>query len=350
MKRPTIADIARRAGVSKGAVSYALNGQPGVSEATRQRIVAIADEIGWNPHNAARALSGAAAQAVGLALLRPARVLGIEPFFMELISGVEAELSARSYALTLQIVADAEAEAAVYRRWWGERRVDGVLVCDLRVDDPRIGLLEELDLPAVVVGGPVGVGSMPHVWTDDTGALTAAVEYLVALGHRRIARVAGLPQLQHTANRAEAFAQVCASLGLAESVTVTSDYTGEEGARATRRLLSSGTRPTALIYDNDVMAIAGLAVAHEMGLSVPDELSIVAWDDSPLCQMVHPSLTALSRDIPGQGARAAGLLLDAIAGAETSGHQEFTAELTPRGSTARPSVRLADGEAPLGAR
>ena len=130
MKRPTIADIARRAGVSKGAVSYALNGQPGVSEATRQRILAIAEEIGFNPNSAARALSGAAANAVGLALCRPARILGVEPFFMELISGVEAELSARSYALTLQVVADQDAEIAVYRRWWGERRVDGVL--DLR--------------------------------------------------------------------------------------------------------------------------------------------------------------------------------------------------------------------------
>ncbi len=88
MKRPTIADIARRAGVSKGAVSYALNGQPGVSEATRQRILAIAEEIGWNPNSAARALSGATANAVGLALCRPARILGIEPFYMELISGV----------------------------------------------------------------------------------------------------------------------------------------------------------------------------------------------------------------------------------------------------------------------
>ncbi|WP_409074258.1 LacI family DNA-binding transcriptional regulator, partial [Micromonospora chalcea] len=137
MKRPTIADVARRAGVSKGAVSYALNGQPGVSEATRQRILAIAAEIGFRPSSAARALSGATAKAVGLALCRPARILGIEPFFMELISGVEAELSARSYALTLQVVSDQDAEIAVYRRWWAERRVDGVLVCDLRTDDRR---------------------------------------------------------------------------------------------------------------------------------------------------------------------------------------------------------------------
>lgn len=339
MKRPTIADVARRAGVSKGAVSYALNGQPGVSEATRRRIIAIAEEIGFSPSSAARALSGASAKAVGLALCRPARILGIEPFFMELISGVEAELSARSFALTLQVVADPAAEIAVHRRWWAERRVDGVFVCDLRLDDGRVPVLEELRLPAVVIGGPGHTGALPSVWSDDAAALTETVEYLVALGHRRIARVGGLPDLLHTRIRTEAFEEVCRRLGLVDAVTVPSDYTGEEGTRATRRLLSSAARPTAVVYDNDVMAIAGLSVAQEMGLAVPGDLSIVAWDDSPLCQLVHPPLTALSRDIPAYGAHAARHLLAAIAGEPVTALQDETPHLIPRGSTAPPRPR-----------
>src|SRR5688572_481384 len=238
VKRPTIADIARRAGVSKGAVSYALNGQPGVSEATRRRILAIAEEIGFNPNSAARALSGAAAHAVGLALCRPARTLGVEPFFMELISGVEAELSARSYALTLQVVANQDAEIAVYRRWWGERRVDGVLICDLRLDDRRVPVLKQIQLPAVVIGGPAGTGGLAPIWCDEAAALVETVEYLHALGHRRIARVGGMPDLRHTSVRTEAFTDVCRRLGLTDAQTVPSDYTGEEGARTTRRLLS----------------------------------------------------------------------------------------------------------------
>ncbi|GAA1875590.1 LacI family DNA-binding transcriptional regulator [Asanoa iriomotensis] len=336
MKRPTIADIARRAGVSKGAVSYALNGQRGVSEATRRRILAIADEIGWNPHSAARALSGAAADTIGLALRRPARVLGFEPFYMELISGVEAELSDRAYALMLQIVADADAEVDVYRRWWGERRVDGVLICDLRVSDPRIPVVTDLHLPAVVVGGPEGVGDVPHVWNDDAAALIETVEYLAALGHRRIARVAGLPDLWHTRVRAGAFKEACGRLGVKWSQTIGTDYSGEEGAQATRRLLSGETRPTAVIYDNDVMAVAGLGVAQEMGLTVPGDLSIVAFDDSPLCRLVHPSLTALARDIPAYGALAARQLLAAIGGQSVGSVQDATARLVPRASTAKP--------------
>ncbi|MFD0821886.1 LacI family DNA-binding transcriptional regulator, partial [Micromonospora zhanjiangensis] len=322
MKRPTIADVARRAGVSKGAVSYALNGQPGVSEATRRRIQAIAREIGFNPSSAARALSGASANAVGLTLCRPARVLGIEPFFMELISGVEATLSDRGYALTLQVVADPDAEIAVYRRWWGERRVDGVLVCDLRIDDRRVPVLEELGLPAVVIGGPGHSGGLANVWSDDAAALEEAVRYLIALGHRRIARVGGLAGLLHTEIRSAAFTVICERLGVADAVSVPSDYTGEEGARATRRLLSSADRPTAVIYDNDVMAVAGLSVAQEMGIVVPTDLSIVAWDDSPLCRLVHPPLTALGRDIPAYGAHAARRLLAAIAGEPVGPYQD----------------------------
>ena len=153
-RRPTITDIAQRAGVSKGSVSYALNGHPGVSELTRRRILAIAEEVGWHPNRAARALSASRAGACGLALARPARTLAYEPFFSKLLSGIESELSARQFALMLQIVEDVEAETDVLRRWWAERRVDGVLLVDLRVDDPRIPLVEQLGLPAVIVGGP----------------------------------------------------------------------------------------------------------------------------------------------------------------------------------------------------
>jgi len=334
VKRPTIADIARRAGVSKGAVSYALNGQAGVSESTRSRIVAIADEIGWSPNTAARALSGSTAYAVGLAVCRPARTLGIEPFFMELISGLEVELSARSFALTLQVVANSDAEIALYRRWWAERRVDGVILVDLRVNDRRVPVLEELGLPAVVIGNPRGTGNLAGVWSDDAGALTDTVEYLVALGHRRITRVTGLSDLLHTAIRDEAFAAVCKRLDLSQATTVPADYTGEESARITRRLLSSGDRPTAIIYDNDIMAVAGLAVAQEMGVAVPAELSIVAWDDSPLCELVHPAMTAVSRDIPGYGAHAARQLFAAINGEPVADFQDQTPRLVPRGSTA----------------
>ncbi|GAA4051364.1 LacI family DNA-binding transcriptional regulator [Nonomuraea soli] len=332
MKRPTIADIAQRAGVSKVAVSYALNGRPGVSASTRSAIIAIAEEIGWRPNNAARALNSAQARCFGLALCRPARTLGMEPFFMELISGIEGELAARGYSLMLQVVGDHGAEIEVYRRWWGEGRIDGVFVVDLRFNDQRVLALEEMRMPAVVIGHPSESRSLASIWSDDGEATRETVDYLIALGHRRIARVAGLPKLVHTAHRDAAFREACGTL--VEHTIVHTDYSGEEGAHATRRLLSSGSSPTAIIYDNDIMAVAGLSVAQEMSVAVPRELSIVAWDDSPLSQVVHPPLTALSRDIPAYGAHAAQRLLALTAGEHVPAFEDQTARLTPRGSTA----------------
>src|SRR5262245_35259434 len=279
MRRATIADIAKAAGVSKGAVSYALNGRPGVSQATRQRILDVAAEYGWHPSSAARALSDGKAGTLGLIVDRPARTLGIESFFMQLISGIESKLSSSSIGLLLQVTDDRRSEMAAYRRWWAQRSVDGVIVVDLVRDDPRVPLLEELQMPAVVIGGPQGLGGLPGVWSDDRAAITSVVDYLAALGHRRIARVAGLEHLWHTHARTEALADAAGRLGVGEVVTVNTDYTGEAGAQATRMLLASRPAPTAIIYDNDVMAVAGVSVAHEMGVAIPRQLSVVAWDD-----------------------------------------------------------------------
>ncbi|MYS19656.1 transcriptional regulator, LacI family [Streptomyces sp. DvalAA-14] len=333
-KRPTIADIAEAAGVSKGAVSYALNGKAGVSAQTRERVVEIAARMGWHPSSAARALSDGRAGAIGLVVDRPARVLGIEPFFMQLISGVQAGLADTGTALLLQVTEDAGAEEAAYRRWWGERRVDGVLLVDLVEDDPRPRLLGELGLPALVVGHATGTPGVPSVWIDDAAAVRETLAYLAAMGHRRIARVAGPQRFVHTRDRGEVFERCAAELSLPGFALVHTDYSGEDGARATRRLLSGAARPTAIVYDNDVMAVAALGVAQEMGVSVPAELSVVAWDDSELCRLVHPALTAVHRRVPEYGERAAAALLALIGGADVPDILLDAPLLVPRGSTA----------------
>jgi DNA-binding LacI/PurR family transcriptional regulator len=330
-ERVTIRDIAERAGVSKGAVSYALNGQPGVSENTRKRIVSIAQELGWYPNRAARALSAARADACGLIMARPAKTLALEPFFMEFIAGVESELAERSMALTIQLVGDIEEEADVYRRWWGEHRVDGVLMVDLRVADPRVDELNRLGLPAVVVGGPVPGGRLPAVWHDEKFVVVEAVRYLSALGHERIAHVAGVSEFVHTIQRTTAFRAAMEELGL-EPEVITTDYSPESGARATRRLVSSPDPPTAIVFDSDLLAVTGLGVVQQMGFAVPEDISIVGWDDSLISQVVHPPLTAITRDIAGFGVLATKHLLAVIEGG--AGDLETTrGELTPRGST-----------------
>jgi DNA-binding LacI/PurR family transcriptional regulator len=259
-------------------------------------------------------------------------MLALEPFFIELIAGVESELSDRSIALTIQLVHDLDEEIAVYRRWWGERRVDGVLMVDLRSDDSRIGELGRIGLPAVVVGGPLADRTLPAVWHDEALVVAEVVRYLAALGHVRIARVSGLDEFVHTVMRREAFLGAASGLGLSAEIVAT-DFGPESGAQATRELLSGPEPPTAIVYDSDLLAVTGLGVAHQMGLSVPGDVSIVAGDDSLMCEVVHPSLTAVTRDIPAYGAAAAKQLLAAIDGKSPEDVETPRGMLTPRGST-----------------
>ncbi|MFF8261890.1 LacI family DNA-binding transcriptional regulator [Streptomyces virginiae] len=350
-RRPTIKDIARRAGVSESAVSFALNDRPGVSRDTRARIRRVAEELGWQANSAARALSGERSGAVGLVLARPAQTLGVESFFLQLVSGVQEVLSAARTALLFQVVEDVDAECAVYRRWWAERRVDGVLVVDPRTGDPRPALLAELGLPAVTIGEPgppdgppmasgprAGTAAPPvsSVRADDAGAMAQVVEHLHGLGHRRIIHIAGLPGLAHTVRRMESLRAEAERRGLgADHVrSVVTDYSDAEGAAATRRVLAEPQPPTALVYDNDVMAVAGSAVAAELGIPVPHRLSIVAWDDSALCRVTHPRLTALVRDTAGFGRLAAEELLSVLAGGPTGVRESERPRLEPRESTA----------------
>jgi len=334
VKRPTIADIAGRAGVTKAAVSFALNDQPGVSAATRARILAIASELGFQPSSAARALSDGRAGAFGLVIDRPALTLGAEPYFMQLISGIQAELSRDHIALLFTMAEDQAAEIELYRTWWAQRRVDGVFVVDLQLRDRRVAALRSLKMPAVVFGSPRGSGPLPAVWQDDDAAVRTVIDYLAGLGHRRVARVAGTPRYWHTKLRTDALAKVAASAGL-EACSVESDYTGERGADATKKLLLSPQRPTAILYDNDLMALAGLTTAQQMGVDVPGELSVIAWDDSALCELVHPSLTALHRNIPAIGAEGARRLVMLAEGEEPGHVQEPPAALVERGSTSK---------------
>jgi DNA-binding LacI/PurR family transcriptional regulator len=332
VKRPTIADVARRAGVTKAAVSFALNHQPGVSAATRQRILAIARDMGFQPSSAARALSDGRASAFGLVIDRPARTLGVEPFFMQLIAGIQAELSSHRISLLFTVAEDQDAEMELHRTWWGERRVDGVFLVDLQVGDRRAALLRELRMPAVVFGSPRGSAGLPAIWQDEVAGMRLAVGCLADLGHRRLARVGGIRSYWHTKLRTDALHEVAQASGL-EAVSVECDYTSEHGAEETKKLLLGARPPTAILYDNDLMALSGLSVASQIGVAVPADLSIMAWDDSALCQLVHPSLTALRRDTAEIGAEGARRLLRLASGEQVADLAEPTPELMLRAST-----------------
>ncbi|GAB3690069.1 LacI family DNA-binding transcriptional regulator [Saccharopolyspora tripterygii] len=338
MKRPTIIDIAREVGVSKAAVSYALNGRGGVSPETRDRILDVAAELGWRASSAARALSSDRAATVGVVLARSPEVLRTEPFFMQVVAGLEQTLSAHGFSLQLALASDPATELETYRRWWAERRVDGVLLTDLRVQDPRPALLRELRVPAVFFGTERPMAGIPVLWVDEHDIADSAIGHLAGLGHRRIGHVQGPEELRHTARRKRELRRAAAEFPGVTLVRDHGDYTESGGVAATARLLDAPDPPTAVIFDNDVMAVASVARAEELGVRVPGELSVLAWDDSMLCRVVRPAITAFSHDVGAAAASAALMLLELI---ETGIADD--SRLQPRKLIARESTAAASG-------
>lgn len=333
MSRPTIADVARAAGVSKGAVSFALNNRPGVGPETRSRILEAARDLGWTPSSKARALSVSKALAVGLVVARSPETLRSDPFFPAFIAGIETALSGAGYSLLLHVVPDTSREDAVYRRLVAEGRVDGVFVTDLRVQDPRPALLAEVGLPAVIVGPALPEPFWPAVGVDDAPGITAAVRHLVELGHTRIAHVSGPLDMVHGRSRADAWASALQEAGLPATRCVEADFSAESGVRAMKELLESDEPPTAVVYANDLMAMAGMSWAAARGVRIPDDLSVTGYEDTEIAAHLQPALTTVSTDVVSWGAAAATRLLELVDGREPTPLDLPEARLVVRDST-----------------
>jgi DNA-binding LacI/PurR family transcriptional regulator len=271
--------------------------------------------------------------AVGLVLARPARLLGVEPFFMEFIAGIEERLSERGLSVLLHVVPTQDEEIATHRRWARRGLVDAVVVVNLTEGDRRPAVLRELGLPALVVGTWRGEPPTAYVGTNNEATVREALSRLLDLGHRRIARVTGPAQLLHTRTRTDALREGCRAVGI-EPVLVEGDYSAEAGERLTARLLKRDERPTAILYDNDVMAVAGLGAAKDAGVAVPERLSLIAWDDSTLCRLADPALSTMSVDVHQYGVSVAESVCELVDGRPVSPRMSPPARFVPRGTTA----------------
>lgn len=274
--------------------------------------------------------------AVGMVRTASRRVVSVEPFFMEFIAGAEEVLAVHDLSVLLAVVADEDAERHTYARWAESDIVDAVMVVNVREDDDRPALLAAHGIPSVMVGRWDGEPSLPSVRADDVAAMEEAAGYLLGLGHRTLAHVTGPSAYLHTQARVRALAAACAPYGV-EPVTVEGDYSDDAGERITRELLDRTPRPTAIVYDNDVMAVAGLHVAHELGVPVPGELSLLGWDDSRLCRLTQPPLSTMSLDVHEMGRLVGIAVLETIAGRPPVHDAVITARIVVRGSTAAPA-------------
>jgi DNA-binding LacI/PurR family transcriptional regulator len=271
---------------------------------------------------------------VGLVLARTFQVLREEPYYHELVEGLERVLTPAGTSVLVKVVRGHGAERATYRQWSAERSVGGVVLVDLGANDDRVGLVGRLGLPAVVVGDPSTAPGLSTVWTDDAGFAREAVRFLAGRGHTVLGHVSGPPLFTHTQLRRAGFATEAAHRGLT-LLTVEGDYSQDSGRAVTAELLAARPAPpTAVVYDNDVMALGGLESIRAHGLRVPADLSVVAWDDSAQCQLAEPALSAMSHDVSRIGELAAAALLDAMLGtAATAVYEAPRAHVVERDST-----------------
>ena len=334
-KRITIIDVAREAGVAISSVSAALNGGPGVSEATRVRVRETADRLGWVPSVRGRNLSSKQSYAVGLVLQRPVAVLELDPFFAAFIGGVESVLAPAGYALLLQVSAGADAGVQRLRTLAKSGGVDGVFLTDVGVDDPRFPLLDELGLPGVAINAP-GSGRVSSVTQDHEAGLRQLMEYLVGLGHRDIAHVAGTPGLVHSEERERVWRAVLEAAGLPADRRIPGDFTSEAGARAADTLLGGNSAPTAVVCANDLTAFGFLSRAQAIGVRVPDDVSVTGFDGVLLGEYVHPPLTTVSTSPAALGRRSAEVLLASVNGAPRTDEWIEPAAVVLRSSVAAP--------------
>ena len=277
------------------------------------------------------------ASRVGLVLVRESQILGAEPYYHEFIEGLERVLTPSAVSVLVRVVTDGAAERATYERWAERSTVDAVILVDLAPGDDRVELVGRLGLPAVVIGDPSTADGLPTVWTDDAGSAREATRFLARLGHAVIGHVAGPLAFAHTQLRRGGFEAEVDALGLT-LLTADGDYSLRAGADATAQLLTRPITPTAIVFDNDLMALGGLQALAEHGRAVPAEISVVAWDDSALCQLAAPPLSAMSHDVERIGELAAGAVLEAIGGRTDQVYEAPRAAIVERDSTGAPRV------------
>ncbi|MFE6736378.1 LacI family DNA-binding transcriptional regulator [Microbacterium sp. NPDC057650] len=312
-KRVTIGQLAEELGLSKAATSYALRGSDQVSAETQRRAKELAAKRGWTPSAAARALTSPLVGAIGVVIRRDPRLLGNEPFFVGLIAGIEEELADTDDVLVLRMIgADGDREEEIYRRWGGERRVDGVLLFDDRLDDPRPSLVHEAGMTSVMLTSRDHGDGQGIVLDDPHGDAQLMLDHLAALGHRSVLHLSGPSALVHETERRAALNRVAAGHGM--SVTsMSTDYAAEEGEELLARMLRENRPLSAVVASNDLLAVGAAKALEDAGRH---DVAVVAWDDSLLCSLRSRPLTALARFPEERGRRGTKLLREILRGGE----------------------------------
>lgn len=338
VKRPKSRDVAALAGVSTTTVSFVLNDRAGagISSATRQRVLDAATQLGYSPHASARGLAGGRTHTIGLVLRQSPEQVAEDALLAETLRGLSAAARAARYRVLVEPLGVRD---GTYGELIRSRNTDGLVVSGPRVDDAELAALARDGAPIVIQGSLPGV-DIPSVDVDNVAAARAATDHLLALGHRVVGCITNAPFPYMSAReRRDGYRLAMREAGadLDENLVVEANFSAASGRRAMATLLE---RPglTAVFVASDVVAFGAMAAIREAGLRVPDDVSVVGFDDIPLAAYFDPPLTTVRLPAHDLGLAVGAALLDRINGRPTEARTVLPTELVVRASTAPPAA------------
>ena len=325
-RRVTIGDVAAEAGVSVATVSKVINGRWGVAEGTEARVKAVIEDLGDHSSLVAQSLRSRRTNVIGVL------VVDLEPFSAELLKGVARAIHGSGYELVVFSGCGADDQVGWERRYLS--RVSGTL-CDgaLLVTPSSVDVT--FGAPVVAVDHNAGSSSLPSVDADNFNGAVTATEYLLGLGHRRIGFLAGRSDLDSARLRKGGYSHALEKAGIPvdRALIKAGEFQPDSAEDAARELLTSGGEPTAIFAANDVSALATISVARTLGLRVPDDLSVIGFDNVPESALSDPPLTTIEQPIQQMGFDATRLLIRLIEGDEVpSTHTMLPTKIVVRGS------------------
>jgi LacI family transcriptional regulator len=335
---PTLRDVAQMAGVHPATASRALNPQtrPLVNADTARKVLRAAESLGYQPNPIARSLKTARSSTVGLVIPDLTN-----PLFPPIVRGIEDVLTPVGYSAWIVNTDNDPAREETHVESLRSRQVEGLIIATARRNHPLLVRLHQMGVRMVLVNRRVDGLELPSVTADDAAGISMAVTHLAALGHTRIAHLAGPQQTSTGVTRARAFRHAVRDLGLDDdpALIVECGYWSEtEGAQSLRQLLDAGTTCTAIVAGNDLIALGCYDVFAERGMRCPDDMSVVGFNEMPFLDKMNPPLTTVSIPHYELGSEAARLLLDTIDDPDRLPRSVLLApSLVVRASTAPPS-------------
>jgi len=305
-------DIARQAGVSRSTVSRVINNHPHVSDDVRKRVLETIQSTSFYPNLTARALASQRSSMLGLLLPRNVSSFFADPFFPRLTQGIAQACNQFNNTLGLFLITSAEDEEKIFPRVSRKGMLDGILVQSGQYGDQLIERLMGSEMPLVVIGRPFYKEDVSYIDVDNVNAAYTAVSHLIRLGRRRIATIAGAANSSVSIDRLEGYRLALneKSLPVDPSLMVEGDFTEVSGYYAMRNLMPA--KPDAVFVAADLMAIGAMRAAHEAGLSIPDDIAFIGFDDLPLAAYSTPPLTTVRQPIYQLGFNAVEILLEQI--------------------------------------